>query len=525
MLFPTIDFAVFFLVAFTANWLLRPYKVPYRVAMTALSIYFYAYWNPRYAVLIGVSIVGNWAFAWGAGRSLGPNGQKTPTSRSLVATAVVFNLLALGYFKYFSFAVDSLYNFFNALPVSDANPPLIEVLLPVGISFFTFQAMSYVIDVGRDDMERMPFLDFAMYVSFFPQLVAGPIVRAVEFEPQLKHQPDPRHLRYAEAFRLIFAGLFKKVVISGYLAAQIVDPVFANPHLQSSRNLLFAIYGYAIQIYADFSGYTDIAIGCALLLGFRFPQNFNAPYIARSLQDFWRRWHMTLSRWLRDYLYIPLGGNRGSTGFVYRNLMLTMVLGGLWHGAAWNFVIWGTLHGVALVAERARRAWAVALVAMALMGPLALAGVAFSWNVSTLIGVVFVGAIVTLLTWGAAQLEVFESGTVAGGGIKFVRWLVTFNVVCLAWVFFRSQTLADALTVLNRLFTAGGAGTFVTWVVVAVIVGSILSQLVPAAWVDRVQVVYSRMGFALQLLLLIGGLTLIDVLGPAGIDPFIYFQF
>jgi D-alanyl-lipoteichoic acid acyltransferase DltB (MBOAT superfamily) len=178
-------------------------------------------------------------------------------------------------------------------------------------------------------------------------------------------------VRYAEAFRLIFAGLFKKVVISGYLADQIVDPVFASPELQTTPDILFAVYGYAIQIYADFSGYTDIAIGCALLLGFRFPQNFDAPYIARSMQDFWRRWHMTLSRWLRDYLYIPLGGNRGPTAFVYRNLFLTMLLGGLWHGAAWTFVIWGALHGVALVAERSERL-VVALPVVALAAAIAL---------------------------------------------------------------------------------------------------------------------------------------------------------
>ena len=229
--------------------------------------------------------------------------------------------------------------------------PLLQVTLPVGISFFTFMGLSYVIDIYRGSLEPSPWLDVAVFVAFFPHLVAGPIVRGSDLLPQIRraHRRDPRRIALPRAAYLIFAGLFKKVVLSSYISSQIVDPVFANPHTHSSLEVLLAIYGYAVQIYCDFSGYTDIAIGCALLLGFRFPENFNAPYTARSLQDFWRRWHMTLSMWLRDYLYIPLGGNQGSRRTMYRNIMITMVLGGLWHGAAWTFVAWGALHGIGTV--------------------------------------------------------------------------------------------------------------------------------------------------------------------------------
>jgi D-alanyl-lipoteichoic acid acyltransferase DltB (MBOAT superfamily) len=526
MLFPTIDFAVFFIIVFTLNWLLRPYYKAWRAFMIVASLYFYGSWNWTYLRLILASIIFNWLMGRYAHRALDADGRKTPRSRWFVALAVAGNLAVLAYFKYTIFFVDGIVSTVNSLPMGDIDPPFLEILLPVGISFFTFQAMSYVIDAGRDDVAEMELLDFALYVSFFPQLVAGPIVRATEFVPQLRTRPDPRHVRYAEAFRLIFAGLFKKVVISGYLADQIVDPVFASPELQTTPDILFAVYGYAIQIYADFSGYTDIAIGCALLLGFRFPQNFDAPYIARSMQDFWRRWHMTLSRWLRDYLYIPLGGNRGPTAFVYRNLFLTMLLGGLWHGAAWTFVIWGALHGVALVAERSERL-VVALPVVALAAsPLLLAvGWVTGWGVGTTIGVLWVTAALALITGGAARLGRFESGGPAGTAVKVVRWVATINVVCLTWVFFRAETVGDALTMLHRLFTAGGPATAVTWVVIVVIAGSVASQFVPPRVVERAQEAYSRAGLAVQLAAVVVGLLVVSAFGPEGVAPFIYFQF
>ena len=225
--------------------------------------------------------------------------------------------------------------------------------LPVGVSFFTFMAISYVVDTYRGELVPTTLMRFAVFQAFFPHLVAGPIVRAGELLPQLEQPRDPRRVDTGRAFFLIVTGLFLKVVIANHLATHIVDDVFAAPNRHSSLEVLVAVYGYAVQIFADFCGYTNIAIGVALLLGFEFPQNFASPYTAVSLQDFWRRWHMTLSRFLRDYLYIPLGGNRKGRIFTYRNLLLTMLLGGLWHGAAWTFVVWGGIHGLGLAVERA----------------------------------------------------------------------------------------------------------------------------------------------------------------------------
>src|SRR5690606_24663378 len=229
---------------------------------------------------------------------------------------------------------------------------LIKVGLPVGISFFTFCALSYVIDVYRGEQQPIPLLDFAVYLAFFPHLVAGPIVRVSEFAPQLRRRRNPEQVDAVRAVRLICRGLFKKVVIANFLATAIVDPVFVAPSRHDNWELLVGAWSYAVQIYADFSGYTDIAIGIALLMGLRFPDNFDQPYRSTSIQEFWRRWHMTLSRWLRDYLYIPLGGNRGGVRMEYRNLFLTMLLGGLWHGADWTFVFWGAFHGAGLGVER-----------------------------------------------------------------------------------------------------------------------------------------------------------------------------
>ena len=280
---------------------------------------------------------------------------------------------------------------------------MIQVVLPVGISFFTFMAIAYVVDVFRGDFEVAGWTDVFLYLSFFPHLVAGPIVRPGELIPQIQERRDERHVDVAGAAWLILGGLFKKVVVSSYLAAQIVDPVFGDPFTRSAPDALFAILGYAIVIYADFSGYTDIAIGVAKLLGFRFPKNFDRPYAARSIQEFWRRWHMTLSRWLRDYLYIPLGGNRRGTRRTLINIFVTMVLGGLWHGAAWTFVFWGAYHGALLAAEQWRRQ--------------------------------------------RASADEVDRDDRWFDGLR--RCAATFALVCVGWVFFRADSLETAFALLR----------------------------------------------------------------------------
>lgn len=478
MLFPTVDFAVFFVVVFTLSWMLRPHRQVWKLFILAASCVFYGWWSWGYLSVLFVSIGMNWAFGLATFRALTPEGERTPLSRWMVRIAVIANLGILGYFKYADFFVSSITDRLRELGIS-VDGPIFDVVLPIGISFFTFQAISYVVDIGRGQWRRpLSLLDFAVYLSFFAHLVAGPIVRASEFAPQLDETPDPRYVRSAEAFMLIFRGMFKKVVVSSFLAVQIVDPVFALPQAYDRWAVLWAIYAYAIQIYADFSGYTDIAIGVALLLGVRFPQNFDSPYIATSLQDFWRRWHMTLSRWLRDYLYIPLGGNRGSKAFMYRNLFLVMLIGGLWHGADWTFVLWGAIHGGYLVAER-----------------------------------------VVKEKWEGHELGLPPRL------VKVLQWFLVFNVVCLAWVFFRATSVDNAFAMLGRLFTSAGSSTGVSVLLIVVVLLSLASQFVPPRIPARAEVRFARLAPVLQIAALAAGLVLIDALGPEGVAPFIYFQF
>jgi len=303
-------------------------------------------------------------------------------------------------------------------------------------------------------------------------------VRPSELIPQIEKPRDPRRVDTSRAFYLIATGLFKKVVIANYLASSIVDQVFAAPGQHSSLEILIAVYAYAVQIYADFSGYTDIAIGIALLLGFSFPQNFDSPYAAVSVQDFWRRWHMTLSRWLRDYVYIPLGGNRKGTVLTYRNLMLTMLIGGLWHGAAWTFVVWGGLHGVALAGER--------------------------W-------------------WHGRRAA--PARPLAG----WPRWrarILTFHFVCFAWIFFRSDSFGSAWDMIEGLFTGWGEPSPLvrSGVLLAIAVG-IGSQYLPARLPRVVMARFSRLPVLAQATVLALALMVTSVLGPEGVAPFIYFQF
>ncbi len=479
MLFPTVAFALFFVVAFTTSWLLRPTYRLWLWVMTALSLAFYGWTDARFVALLVGSIVVNWAFGAAVARARAPDGTGTPVARGLVRAAVVTNLGVLGFFKYYGFFVDSFADTMGALGLG-ARPPVLQIVLPIGISFFTFHALSYVIDIGRGQLAPMRLDEVALYMSFFPHLVAGPIVRASEFEPQMRQRADPRRIPSGEAFRLIAFGLFKKVVVSSFLATELVDPVFGAPGAHSQLELLVGVYGYAIQIYADFSGYTDIAIGCALLLGIRFPQNFDAPYRALSLQDFWRRWHMTLSRWLRDYLYIPLGGGRGGVRRTYRNLALTMVIGGLWHGAAITFVVWGAIHGGFLVAERWVRA---------------------RWRASHPLPAL------------PPELTVI------------LQWLVTFHVVCLGWIFFRADSLGVALDVLRGIVIDPGPAPLVTTLVLVVIALSLASQFVPSATVHGAQHRFAALAPGIQMAVMAAALTIIDVLGPDGVAPFIYFRF
>ncbi len=325
--FPTIEFAAFFVVVFVISWALMPHPRAWRPFILVASYVFYGWIDWRWVLLlIGSSVVNTLA-----ARVISQSDSQEARKRALTA-AIVFDLGLLGVFKYLGFFVSEFDGALDAIGLGSPLP-LLQIVLPIGISFFTFQAISYVVDVYRGETKAASLGDVAILQAFFPHLIAGPIVRANELLPQLRTPRDPRTVLAGPGLFLIAGGLIKKTVVADELARNVVDPVFNDPAAHSGPEVMLAIYGFAAQIYCDFSGYTDMAIGVALLLGFQLPQNFNRPYLALSLQDFWRRWHMTLSRWLRDYLYIPLGGNRDGERRTYRNLMLTMLLGGLWHGA------------------------------------------------------------------------------------------------------------------------------------------------------------------------------------------------
>ncbi len=474
MLFPTLTFAVFFAVVFAVQWALAGRPRGRKWFLLLASYVFYGWWNWRFLGLIAGSSLINHAIARALARSESPRRR-----RAWIALATVLNLGALGFFKYYGFFVVNAYALCSWLGVRCALP-LLDVVLPVGISFFTFQAMSYVFDVGA---RRIPpaasLLDFALYLALFPQLVAGPIVRARDLLPQIETPPTPARLDVGGAAVLILGGLLKKVVIANWLGVRLVDPVYDHPEAFGRWDALAAVYGYAVQLYCDFSAYSDIAIGVARLLGFQFPGNFDAPYGASSVQEFWRRWHISLSTWLRDYLYVPLGGSRGGFARTAFCLMATFLLGGLWHGAGWNFVLWGALHGTYLIIERA--IWA------------RYGGAA--------------KAVARLPRW-----------------TRFALTLLTFHLVGLTYVFFRARALADALELLSA-FSRAGAPTRITAPLVGLLVIGWAMQGLDGHRADGLARRVAAMPPVLVGALAALAVAVIFGLGPRGVAPFIYFQF
>jgi len=470
MLFPTVDFAIFFALVFLGHWMFNPKPLPWKLFMIGASYVFYAWWDVDFVwLLAGVSAASQLGVLAVARQ------RDEMRKRIAMVAGVALTLTPLLYFKYYGFFSLNATNAASSLGLN-LGLPLVQLILPVGISFFTFMAISYIVDVYRGHTQVASWIDVFLYLSFFPHLVAGPIVRPDELIPQLRVRRDPRHLDIAGSAWLIVGGLFKKVVVSSFLATTMVDPVFGDPSAHSAIDAVFGILAYAIVIYADFSGYTDIAIGVAKLLGFQFPQNFDRPYSARSLQDFWRRWHITLSRWLRDYLYIPLGGSKRGEIRTYVNIVVTMVLGGLWHGAAWTFVFWGLYHGVG----QAIGAWKRVHLPERAESP--------------------------LMIWS--------------------QRLGTFALVCGGWVFFRADSMATAFTLLGRLLLGWTTPTeVVTPLVVGTIALMLALQYAPRGPGLALQGAISRWRPVPIGLAGAAALFVIATLGPQGVAPFIYFQF
>lgn len=392
-----------------------------------------------------------------------------------LSVSLLVNLGLLGYFKYTNFFIDNL----NA--ITGSHYSLVNIILPVGISFYTFQTLSYTIDVYRRELEpTKSFMDFLFFVSFFPQLVAGPIVRAKDFIPQIYQKLQLSKGDFNNALFLIIGGLLKKAVISDYISINFVDRVFDAPNSYTPFENLMASYGYAIQIYCDFSGYSDIAIGLALLMGFWLPANFRTPYQSGSITEFWRRWHISLSTWLRDYLYISLGGNRNGKFRTYINLFLTMLLGGLWHGASWKFVFWGVLHGLALAVER------------------------------------FFG-----------QYIKFPKSTF----IRIIQVILTFHFVVFCWLFFRAKDFTTAFQIAenigNLTFDLEQWKTIILGyknVFILLAIGFVWHFL-PTKMVDWLKAMFNVVPLVLKAVLFGLLFWLIYATASAGPQPFIYFQF
>jgi alginate O-acetyltransferase complex protein AlgI len=477
MTFTSVTFGIFALVVLPLYWLLGHRQ---QNAMLLVASYvFYGWWDWRFLLLLWLSTIVDFFIARRMNRSAGA------ARRRLMWVSVGLNLGYLGFFKYCNFFVASAHEALAALGLH-VDVPLLQIVLPVGISFYTFQSISYIVDVYRSSREHTDDLvAFALYLAYFPHLVAGPIQRSTQLLPQLL---APRRVTQDQVERgaaLILVGFFKKLVIADALAPT-VNVIFAAPGARPRLELLLGTYLFAAQIYCDFAGYTDIARGVSRLMGIELRLNFRQPYLSTNITDFWRRWHISLSDWLRDYLYISLGGNRGGTWKTYRNLMLTMLLGGLWHGASWNFVIWGGLHGLYLAVHKA-------------------------------------------LTPGrrAPEQPPPQAPPVTPSGVlgRVLGAVVTFHLVCLAWVFFRAPTLAVAWAYLRGIAVQGGYVTARPVLAALVYLPLVLLVDVPA-WVRREeQPVSARWSWQARGLSYGAMLVACLWIGAPDGAPFIYFQF
>jgi alginate O-acetyltransferase complex protein AlgI len=496
MLFTRLYFWVFFAV------LLALYSIIYRrrtirnAYLFLMSLYFYYQSGGYFFTLLIFSTIADFTLGHLIYRS-----SNRLKKQLWLTTSVVINLGVLSYFKYSYFFVnminrtfDSNYEVVNLLAdwsnqLASTNFDASTIILPVGISFYTFQTISYTVDVYRGKVKPVNnIIDFGFYVSFFPQLVAGPIVRAAEFVPQLYHKFNLSKREFSHALFLILTGLIKKMLISDYISINYIDRIFETPLSYSGFENVMGIYGYSLQIYCDFSGYTDIAIGVALLLGFRLPVNFNSPYKAQNVTEFWRRWHISLSSWLRDYLYIPLGGSKKGKLRRYINIMITMLLGGLWHGAHMKFIIWGGIHGLALVIHK---------------------------------------------SWSAIRKKISPYKHPIHGKSRIKRFLslfVTFHIVTAAWIFFRAQNMTKAKQMIHQILYNFQSDMIPEMILsyrlmFSIIAAGFILHWLPANFKERYRGWFIRLPFAVKIMAVILLVIIIYQVKSAAIQPFIYFKF
>lgn len=441
--------------------------------VTLFSYYFYYKSSGMFFILLALVTVCDYYFA-----KCIVHYKSTANRKLFVTLSVLLNIGLLVYFKYTNFFAELVCNIQNR----EFNP--FDIALPVGISFFTFQSLSYTIDVYRGRIQPLDrLLDYAFYISFFPQLVAGPIVRARDFIPQIRKPLFVSVEMFNKGIFFIICGLFKKAVISDYIGVNFVERIFANPQLYSGVENLMGVYGYAMQIYCDFSGYSDMAIGIALLLGFHFNINFDSPYQSASITEFWRRWHISLSSWLRDYLYIPLGGNRSGRVRQLINLMITMLLGGLWHGDSLNFLLWGGFHGLALVCHKLWR-----------------------------------------------DIRKKDKADQSKGFFRFMGVLVTFHFVCFTWIFFRHQNFSEAFNMIHQIVYDFKPGLFFQlisgyWQVFILIAIGFALHFMPRRAEESFFNLVQRTPLIGKAILIVVLVFIVIQIKSSDIQPFIYFKF
>ncbi len=473
MIFSSGLFLWLFLAFITIYACLRKADTLRILFVTLFSYYFYYKSSGTYFVLLAVVTCCDFFFAkW-------ITTYKDETNRKLFVTlSVLVNIGLLFYFKYTNFFAEMLVN------LKGGSFKAYDIFLPVGISFFTFQSLSYTIDVYRGRIQPLTrLLDYAFYVSFFPQLVAGPIVRARDFIPQIRKPLAVTKEMFGRGIFLIICGLFKKAVISDYIGVNFVERIFQNPEMYSGVENLMGIYGYALQIYCDFSGYSDMAIGIALLLGFHFNINFDSPYQSASITEFWRRWHISLSSWLKDYLYIPLGGNRSGKVRQLINLMITMLLGGLWHGDSLNFVIWGGLHGIALVCHKI-----------------------------------------------VMDIRKRDPKYQSKGIMRFFGVFITFHFVCFTWIFFRHQDFDSAFGMINQIVSQFKPGVFPQliagyWQVFILVGIGYLLHYMPKSTENMFSNFIQKTPLIAKALIIIALVFIVIQIKSSDVQPFIYFKF
>lgn len=477
LLFNSGLFLALFLLFIPIFYALRRRHLPRTIWVVLFSLYFYYLSSGVYFGLLVLVATTDFLI----GKQL-HRAQSQGARKGWLALSLLVDLGLLCYFKYTNFLYDSFAPLFGAAPEGHH----FDIFLPVGISFFTFQSLSYIIDIYRGKIEPLKrWIDYLFYISFFPQLVAGPIVRAIDFIPQIYRTPSVSRSEFGRGLFLIICGLLKKGVISDYISLNFVDRVFDQPLLYSGFENLMGVYGYALQIYCDFSGYSDIAIGLALWMGCHFNTNFAFPYKSATITEFWRRWHISLSSWLRDYVYISLGGNRKGKVRTYINLLLTMLLGGLWHGANIRFILWGAMHGVALALHK---------------------------------------LLLTLFP------RLGKTGEEMPGWWRAISIVITFHFVCFTWIFFRMGSMegvGDMLTMMTQEFHPEVIPQFIAGYkgVTALIVLGFVLHFLPERWRLGMERWVTRAPLWAQTLLFAVVLIILTQFRSAGVQPFIYFQF